>query len=137
MDRDDLFDICYFVTLEKFGSGPFSIGSEKRILIFGSQRGLDMLKLGQGWCGDGTFSVVQSPFYQLYSVMAQLDGRAYPACFMLLPDKKAITYKTAFTELKRALVSGDSNEVGDLPSLSTPPGTNTVVSSIVGLCFIS
>lgn len=75
----------------------------KRILIFASQKGLELLMLSQGWGGDGTFSVVQEPIKQLYTLMALVDGTSYASIYMLLPDKKAKTYAKAFSVIRDAL----------------------------------
>jgi len=72
-----------------------------RILIFASAFGLQTLCNSKTWGGDGTFSVVPKPFYQLYTVLAEMDGTSYPSLFCFLPDKKGATYKEVFEIVKR------------------------------------
>jgi hypothetical protein len=82
---------------ETFDAQKFLVCNEilptnDRILIFGSFHGFKMLQRSKSWSADGTFGVVPTPFYQLYTVMAELNVRSYPVCFGLLPNKKSATY---------------------------------------------
>jgi hypothetical protein len=72
-----------------------------RIMIFSSAFGLQNLCHSKTWGGDGTFGVVPKPFYQLYTLLAEMDGVSYPSLFCLLPDKKGATYKEVFEIVKR------------------------------------
>jgi hypothetical protein len=64
-----------------------------RMIGFASNYGLHLLRQAEIWSADGTFSVAPEPFYQLYTVMAHLDGYAFPAAFVFMPGKKAYMYK--------------------------------------------
>ena len=75
-----------------------------RILIFASHSGLDMLRRAETWSADGTFSVAKPLFQQLYTILAELDGRSYPAAFSFLSDKRAPTYKVMLEELNQHLL---------------------------------
>jgi hypothetical protein len=72
-----------------------------RIMVFASAFGLSTLCNSKTWGGDGTFGVVPSPFYQLYTILAEMDGVSYPSLFCFLPDKKGATYKEVFEIIKR------------------------------------
>jgi hypothetical protein len=60
---------------------------------YSSNFGLHMLRQAEVWSADGTFSVTPPPFYQLYTILAHLDGYAYPAAFVFMPGKKRYMYK--------------------------------------------
>ena len=45
-----------------------------RILIFGTQRNLQLLSQHRNWYGDGTFKVVPEIFYQLYTLHIFIDN---------------------------------------------------------------
>jgi hypothetical protein len=71
------------------------------MLMFASAFGLQMLARSKTWGMDGTFGVVPKPFYQLYSILAELDGKSYPCMFCFLPNKKGPTYKEMLEVAKR------------------------------------
>ena len=50
--------------------------------------------------GDGTFDVVPSLFYQLYTIHGQVGTNFPPAVYFLLPNKTARTYAKMITILK-------------------------------------
>jgi hypothetical protein len=64
-----------------------------RMIGFASNFGLHLLRQAEVWSADGTFSVTPVPFYQLYTILAHLDGYAYPSAFVFLPGKKRYMYK--------------------------------------------
>jgi hypothetical protein len=72
-----------------------------RILVFASAFGLQTLCQSKTWGGDGTFGVVPKPFFQLYTILAEMDGVSYPSLFCFLPDKKGASYKQLFEIAKR------------------------------------
>jgi hypothetical protein len=40
---------------------------------------------------------------QLYTLLAEVDGIAYPAAYMILPNKRSATYRAAFQNLRSSL----------------------------------
>ena len=79
-----------------YDSGP----ETQRILIFGTQRNLEMLRLSEYWLADGTFKTAPSLFTQVYAVHAlrggphpMRDGHLLPSLFVLLPNKTEATYR--------------------------------------------
>uniref|UniRef100_A0A915E0H0 FLYWCH-type domain-containing protein n=1 Tax=Ditylenchus dipsaci TaxID=166011 RepID=A0A915E0H0_9BILA len=69
------------------------------ILIFASDRGLDLLRLYRNWSIDGTFFCCPKNFAQLFTINVFKGASTLPAVFLLLPDKKEVTYKRAFDAL--------------------------------------
>ena len=64
----------------------------ERILVLGSVELLHVLENEQVWLGDGTFAVVPTIFFQLYTIHAKV-GNNYPPCvYFLLPNKSQATY---------------------------------------------
>jgi hypothetical protein len=64
-----------------------------RMIGFASNFGLHLLRQAEIWSADGTFSVTPHPFYQLYTILAHLDGYAYPSAYVFMPGKKRYMYK--------------------------------------------
>ena len=76
----------------------------KRNLVFASGRGIDLLRHATSLSGDGTFDIPPKMFYQVYLILAELDGVSYPAVFCLLGDKKSSTYKLMFQAIRQAML---------------------------------
>jgi hypothetical protein len=66
---------------------PLSSGKAMRMIGYASNFGLHLLRQADTWSADGTFSVTPDPFYQLYTILAHLDGYAFPAAFVFMPGK--------------------------------------------------
>jgi len=71
------------------------------MLIFAPAFGLQTLMLSETSSGNGTFSVVPKPCFQLYTLMAELNNTLYPCLFAFLPNKEAFTYKVILAVAKR------------------------------------
>ena len=54
------------------------------------------------WMLDGTFKVVPSLFFQLYTIHAIRGSHVFPCVYVLLPNKATATYKRQFQILKGA-----------------------------------
>lgn len=63
-----------------------------RIIVFGTNSNLTLLKEFTNWCADGTFKVSPTLFLQLYTIHALIDSKAIPLIFALLRNKKKETY---------------------------------------------
>lgn len=94
---------------ERFLLANYTNDVGERSLIFCSSFGLQVLSKAKTWSSDGTFQTVPEPFYQLYSIMGEIDGKSYPAAFCLLPNKKSISYRSAFAEIRKALEAGKTD----------------------------
>ena len=86
---------------QRFLISNICLESGERILIFSSFFGLELLRKSKTWMADGTFSIAPDPFMQVYSLLAELDGKSYAAVFSFLPNKRSSTYKILFDELHR------------------------------------
>ncbi|CAF1684147.1 unnamed protein product, partial [Adineta ricciae] len=77
-----------------------SVVRRERILVFSSDRQLDMLFSSPIVYMDGTFSKSPKHFKQIYILHAVLFDICVPCVFCLLVNKKGATYRHIFTELK-------------------------------------
>jgi hypothetical protein len=75
------------------GTSTSGVKGGARMIGFASNFGLHLLRQAEIWSADGTFAVTPAPFYQLYTILAHLDGYAYPAAFVFMPGKKRYMYK--------------------------------------------
>lgn len=62
------------------------------IIVFAKKRNLENLGRAGAWFCDGTFKVVSSLFYQLYTVHALCNVTVVPLVYGLLPNKTEETY---------------------------------------------
>jgi hypothetical protein len=74
-------------------SSAAAVKGDRRMIGFASNFGLHLLRQAEIWSADGTFSVTPPPFYQIYTILAHVDGYAYPAAFVFMPGKKRFMYK--------------------------------------------
>ena len=78
-----------FSNFTLYDSGP---GSD-RIIIFGCREMLDGLARAKTWLADGTFKIVPSLFFQLYTIHFQFVQGINPVgIYCLLPNKSRTTY---------------------------------------------
>ena len=78
-------------------SGP----GNDRMLLLGDREVLEGLGRAQTWLADGTFKVVPSLFYQLYSVHYEApDGSNPSAIYCLLVNKTRATYDNMLAAIK-------------------------------------
>ena len=81
----------------------FEEGSDNdRIIVFASDRMLGELRNASTWMLDGTFKVVPSLFFQLYTIHAIRGSHVFPCVYAFLPNKATATYKRLFQILKGA-----------------------------------
>ena len=64
-----------------------------RLLIFATERNLQLLNSSQQWFMDGTFNSVPSLFHQLLTIHGEINGQHYPLIYALMPNK---TQKSLF-----------------------------------------
>ena len=70
-----------------------------RILIFGTNRTVQLLIEYRHWFVDGTFKIVPELFFQLYSLHALVLGDVIPCLYALLPNKTEATYNRFLQEI--------------------------------------
>ena len=75
-------------------------GSVDRILGFCSDEALEILCSATTIYMDGTFKVVPSLFYQLYTLHGMFEGEMMPLAYFLLPRKDEETYVRMFNLLR-------------------------------------
>jgi hypothetical protein len=80
-------------TQEATQASSSASGKCLRMIGYSSNFGLHLLRQAEVWSADGTFAVTPAPFYQLYTILAHLEGYAYPAAFVFMPGKKRFMYK--------------------------------------------
>ena len=97
-----------FTNFLLFDSGP----GPNRILMFGDLLLLDGLARVDLWLADGTFKVVPSIFYQLYSIHFEfVKGMSLAAVYFLLQNKTRDTYDAALTQLKAMIPLADPKRI--------------------------
>jgi len=91
-----------------YDSGP---GSD-RLLIFGERHLLQGLERAKQWLADGTFKVVPSLFYQLYTIHFESHGGHNPTgIYCLLVNKTRNTYDRMLSALKQLIPSAAPERV--------------------------
>ena len=63
-----------------------------RMIIFGTERMINLLAECQDWMLDGTFKVTPALFYQLYTIHGVCGDWVFPCVYSLLPNKESRTY---------------------------------------------
>ncbi|CAF4050241.1 unnamed protein product [Rotaria sordida] len=108
LPQDCLFDIPdqFKTTLDgnRFLLMDDSIIRRERILVFSSDYQLDMLFSSPIVYMDGTFSKSPKHFKQIYILHAILYDICLPCVFCLLVNKKGVTYRHIFSELKEIAI---------------------------------
>ena len=66
---------------------------DSRMLLFGSQRGLDFLACCPQWYMDGTLDTLPPQFMQLYTVHGINNGRNVIGAYAMLTNKQEVTYE--------------------------------------------
>ena len=69
------------------------------MILFATDEGINLLKTSDHWFADGTFSVIPSVFFQVYTIHDIFHGRVVPCACALLPNKTRPTYDHLFREV--------------------------------------
>lgn len=89
-----------FKEMVQMDSGP----GDNRIILMGCSELLDGLARAEVWLADGTFKVVPSLYFQLYSIHFSFGSGINPAAlYCLLNNKTAETYRIVLSELKKLI----------------------------------
>lgn len=70
-----------------------------RLLMFGTQQNLRVLKDSTALHCDGTFDICPPGFSQVYTIHGRYRTHLVPLIYVLAPDKKQMTYDTLFDKL--------------------------------------
>lgn len=87
-----------FMDMVLYDSGP----GDDRVIMMGCAELLDGLARAELWLADGTFKVVPTVFFQLYSIHFDFGSGIHPAAiYCLLTNKTSNTYNRVLGELQR------------------------------------
>lgn len=78
---------------ESFVIHDSGVGDRNRILVFATQRNIDLLARAKVWFMDGTFKVTPSIFFQVYTIHVMYKDAVVPLVYALLPNKTEETYQ--------------------------------------------
>ena len=79
-----------------YDSGP----SNDRILLFTTQRNLDLMAQSDHWFADGTFKSAPQLFTQVYTIHALKYHTVIPTIYAVMPNKTQFSYNRLFSALK-------------------------------------
>lgn len=71
----------------------------ERLIIFGTEIGLNLLADNDKWFMDGTFDTAPRQFEQLFVIRVPNDNSAMSAVYAFLPSKTQAAYEECFTAL--------------------------------------
>ena len=91
---------------ERFLLFDSGVGDQNRIILFCTDRALDLLSRSNDWYADGTFRVCPEIFFQVYTIHARANERTIPCVFSLLPNKTEDTYRRMVRSLLQFLPNG-------------------------------
>lgn len=122
-----------FSNLLLFDSGP----GENRILILGDRTLLDGLCRSDVWLADGTFKVVPSIYFQLYSIHFEFMNGFHPAAvYCLLTNKTRSAYDRLITELKNLIPDATPRTIlTDFESAAMGAFTHGYPGAVVTGCY--
>lgn len=85
---------------EEFYRGVVDVGSDGMALVFASDRQLDLMHSASNVYFDGTFKVVPSIFFQLFTLFVPSFDFASPVLFALMTRKTQALYAAIFEKTK-------------------------------------
>ncbi|RNA24307.1 hypothetical protein BpHYR1_014380 [Brachionus plicatilis] len=83
----------------------------ERIIVFATEKNIQLLNNNPNWYVDGTFAVAPGLFYQLFTVHVLIKGKNLPCVYALLPNKTQKSYERLFEYLK-SLIEIEPQTVG-------------------------
>ncbi|XP_030833106.1 uncharacterized protein LOC115920726 [Strongylocentrotus purpuratus] len=72
----------------------------RRILVFTTERNLQLLSTSESWFADGTFKVVPTIFFQLWTIHATYEGHVVPLVYCLMLNKDQASYARVLAALQ-------------------------------------
>ncbi|KAI1695005.1 MULE transposase domain-containing protein [Ditylenchus destructor] len=85
---------------EKFFLSDMTTKEGARVLMFGTERGLELMAKIKKWAGDGTFEVVPLLFESLWVLYVRLAHTFVPVLFCLMSNRVASTYISVLEKIK-------------------------------------
>ena len=85
---------------EQFLLYDIGVYLDSRMLVFGTEEGLQRLASSDSWFMDGTFDVAPLLFTQLYIIRVPLGDSAVTCAYAFLHNKKQATYEELFTTIQ-------------------------------------
>ncbi|RWS18371.1 hypothetical protein B4U80_11540, partial [Leptotrombidium deliense] len=115
-----------------FDSGP----GPERIIIFATNKAIDLLSGSDHWYADGTFKTSPLIFGQIYTIHGIKNHEVIPAVYGLLPNQLESTYDNLFAALKAKAPSlNTSNIMTDFELGARNAFRSFFPNSIVRGCF--
>lgn len=121
-------------------------GEPRRLLVFGSSRGVEMLSRASVWSYDGTFSMAPNQFQQIFVIHSKHGDVFYPSLFVFMQQRDRTSYNTLATalldiasisdlELKPELIMSDFEQASkSVFRRSSKHGWWAVCSTTLRLC---
>jgi len=72
------------------------VNERERILIFTTEKNIELLSESSVIYGDGTFNISPHLFDQLYCIHGEIQGQVFPLVYCLMPNRKEETYVSFF-----------------------------------------
>ncbi|KRZ11298.1 hypothetical protein T11_16897 [Trichinella zimbabwensis] len=107
--------------------------SGQRILIFGSQQKVAILRESRTWYVDGTFQSAPPLFCKIYVILSEAPGGTHPVLYALLPDKSRSTYDRLFDMVKG--IVPEANQEAFLVTLKWQPSMPNELLSQAFACM--
>ncbi|KAG8233356.1 hypothetical protein J437_LFUL005817 [Ladona fulva] len=89
-----------FLLHDSEGSAMAEEGTRSRVIIFASEENIRYLFSSPTWYTDGTFQVVPTLFYQLFTVHGSVAGTVLPMVYALMQNKREEEYNYVLQKLK-------------------------------------
>lgn len=112
------------------------LGDENRILVFSTQRNLELLEHCDQWFADGTFKTVPQIFFQLYTIHVLLNDSVTACVYALLPNKTQDTYACLFQVLRQLQPDVNPNSIMmDMERAAANAATEVFPNVQIQYCF--
>ena len=86
---------------------------DKSFIIFGTVTNLEMLSSCKYWMADGTFKIVPKMYSQLFTIFGFIHGCYYPFLYILMVDKKQITYENVLRAIENVSLENGFEIISD------------------------
>lgn len=109
---------------------------DNRMLLFGTQQFIELMRENRNWYADGTFKKCPDIFMQIYSIHVIVKNKSIPVIYALLPYRNRITYEALFTKIKELVGGIDPQSIMLDFELAAVQAIETVFpDATIRLCF--